>query len=255
VSSSSSSISINKQHPDDNRIVSTMNTAAEFYEWLMQIEQDPSVPSCEVEFAEDDSQPSLACTVSSSSTDSNGSCCEENSSLDTSLHSSSANSHDKLLLQQQQEEAPTKRRVSFAKNVQVREHAVTVGDHPFCFDGLPLTLDWEHAEDAVEYDIEISRERLQRYRMPPRLSYEERRERLFTVSDYNDNQVRNEEINMVINLLQQSWSQNYILPMPDLSAIIDDDETDDPDAANAHYEEVMEWKRNMSRHISPQTSL
>jgi hypothetical protein len=229
-----------------------MNTAAEFYEWLMQIEQDPSVPSCvEVEFAEDDSQPSLACTVSSSS----DSGSEENSSLDTSLHSSSANNdshHDKVQQQQQEQVPPPKRRISFAKSVQVREHAVTVGDHPFCFDGLPLTLDWEHAEFPVEYDIEISRERLQRYRMPPRLSYVERRERLFTVSDYNENQVRNEEINMVINLLEQSWSQNYILPMPDLSAIVDDDENDADNSQ--HYEEVMEWKRNMSRHNS-QTSL
>lgn len=208
-----------------------MNTAAEFYEWLMRIEQDPSVPSCEVEFAEDDSQPSLACTLSS--TDSSRG---ENSSLDTSLHSGSSAS--RCANNNNKQQIPMKRRVSFA-NVQVREYAVTVGDHPFCYDGLPLTLDWEHAPDPpVEFSIEVSRERLEKYRMPRRLSYEERRIKLFDVSDYSQDRVRNEEITMVINLLEQSWSQNYILPMPDLSVIVDDEDTDN------HYEEVMEWRRN-----------
>lgn len=211
-----------------------MNTAAEFYEWLMSIEQDPSVPSCEVEFVEDDSQPSLACTVGSSTDSSSG----ENSSLDTSLHSAASSSACHSRCANNKQQRPIKRRVSFA-NVQVREYAVTVGDHPFCFDGLPLTLDWEHSEDPVEYSIEVSRERMEKYRMPRRLSYEERRAKLFDVSDYSQDRLRHEEINMVINLLQQSWAQNYILPMPDLSVIVDDDEDTDN-----HYEEVMEWSRN-----------
>lgn len=34
----------------------------------------------------------------------------------------------------------------------VREHNVTVGDHPACCDCLPMSLDWEHGDD-IEYDI------------------------------------------------------------------------------------------------------
>ena len=238
-----------------------MNTATEFYEWLMTIEQDPSAaagapvgPSSkeqpaatwEVDFADgDDSQPSLACTVGSSSTADTEE--EENSSLDTSLHSISTASASITAspLSKSKRKASPKRSVSFS-SVEVREYAVTVGDHPFCFDGLPLTLDWEHTPDATVYDIEVSRQRMEKYRLPKRLSYEERREKLFSVSDYSQDRVRDEEINMVINLLQQSWAQhNHILPMPDISEIIEDDDDDEECATTIKpYFEEIRWKRN-----------
>jgi hypothetical protein len=37
------------------------------------------------------------------------------------------------------------RRVNFA-SVQIREHAITVGDHDWCEGSLPITLDWKHAK-------------------------------------------------------------------------------------------------------------
>jgi hypothetical protein len=49
------------------------------------------------------------------------------------------------------ESAPPKRSVTFG-NVQVREHSVTLGDHPLC-DNFPLTLDWAHTE-MKEYDLD-----------------------------------------------------------------------------------------------------
>jgi hypothetical protein len=37
-------------------------------------------------------------------------------------------------------------------NARIREHGVTLGDHPMCCDPLPLTLDWCHSDEIV-YDI------------------------------------------------------------------------------------------------------
>lgn len=42
--------------------------------------------------------------------------------------------------------------VSFT-SVEIREYNVTVGDHPCCATGFPLTLDWEYREvDNIEVD-------------------------------------------------------------------------------------------------------
>lgn len=40
------------------------------------------------------------------------------------------------------------KRVGFA-NVQVREYSVTIGDHPCCTMGCPLSLDWDYAAESV----------------------------------------------------------------------------------------------------------
>lgn len=37
-------------------------------------------------------------------------------------------------------------------NARIREHGITLGDHPMCCGPLPLTLDWCHSEERV-YDI------------------------------------------------------------------------------------------------------
>jgi hypothetical protein len=50
---------------------------------------------------------------------------------------------------------PTKRRkehkksVSFNRFLEIREHSLTVGDHPLCKDALPLSLAWEHGETEM----------------------------------------------------------------------------------------------------------
>lgn len=141
--------------------------------------------------------------------------------------------------------------VSFAHVVEVREYAVTIGDHPLCMDGLPLTLDWEHAEESFVLDIdECSQERRSRYALPRRMSYNERRERLFRVRDHTPTQVKNDEIGMVIQLLENSWAQPNILPAiemedieeeteADLSALEDDEEKPAPNE--------FCWRRNFRR--------
>lgn len=39
--------------------------------------------------------------------------------------------------------------VSFNRFLEVREHALTIGDHPLCRDSLPLSLAWEHGETEL----------------------------------------------------------------------------------------------------------
>jgi len=47
------------------------------------------------------------------------------------------------------------------QSVQIREHAVTIGDHPFCTVGVPIQLDWTFYEfPAVSIDMyEVARQR------------------------------------------------------------------------------------------------
>jgi hypothetical protein len=42
----------------------------------------------------------------------------------------------------------SKRSVSFTC-LEIREYNVTVGDHPCCTSGFPLTLDWDYAEGSI----------------------------------------------------------------------------------------------------------
>jgi len=69
------------------------------------------------------------------------------------------------------------RRLTFHPNVQVREYASTVSDHPCCTDSLPISLDWSHANDYY-MDIAHSRDRGLHYVPPPRLTVKQRFSRL-----------------------------------------------------------------------------
>ena len=148
---------------------------------------------------------------------------------------------------------PSKRGVTFDDRIQVREFALTVGDHPCCMGGLPLTLDWSHTEELVYKSLtECCAERRGRFKMPRKLDYEKRRERLFEVSTYSEQRVRNEEIDMVMNFLKSSWSEHTILPLPDF-VVEDDDDSDDEEEkdceiyVNPTKEQVVRWKRVVTR--------
>ena len=49
---------------------------------------------------------------------------------------------------------PNRRRQVHFGVVLVREHSLTIGDHPMCTDPLPLTLDWMHTGEK-RYDINL----------------------------------------------------------------------------------------------------
>jgi hypothetical protein len=143
---------------------------------------------------------------------------------------------------------PPRRSVSF-KSVEVREYSITVGDHPLCYDGLPLTLDWEHSDTVEIRDVSTSRERRGNYRAPRRLSFDERRDRLFSVAsslasssspcsfsgeassaaeiDSSPETDRSLELGLIIKMLHNSWSMNSILPPPILDDIDEDEEDEE----------------------------
>jgi len=74
--------------------------------------------------------------------------------------------------------------VSFNKFLEIRQHAVTIGDHPSCKDSLPISLDWEHAEPIlIDVDgYEAQRNGFRRRGNEMRLSYVERKNMLRSVS-------------------------------------------------------------------------
>jgi hypothetical protein len=140
--------------------------------------------------------------------------------------------------------SPVKRKVSLSSRVEVREYSMTIGDHPCCNDGLPMTLDWAFSTEFIYRDIEDSRVRSRAYRMPRRMDFEEKRERLFEVGQYTETETHNEEINMVMRMLQHSWSQNHILPAMKFEEIVDIDMGEEEEEKPKPIEPVITWKRN-----------
>mmetsp|Transcript_60813 Transcript_60813/g.170443 ORF Transcript_60813/g.170443 Transcript_60813/m.170443 type:complete len:208 (+) Transcript_60813:88-711(+) len=105
---------------------------------------------------------------------------------------------------------PSRKKSVSWDRIHTREFALVVGDHPLCQDGLPVSLDWQHvdlsepAPKIAGQEAPVS-ERKQSYTFPKRLSYQERRQRLYQVSGLTDDQVKNEEIDLVVRTLQESW--------------------------------------------------
>jgi hypothetical protein len=92
------------------------------------------------------------------------------------------------------EDSPkSQRRVQFAK-VQIREYALTLGDHPWCESGFPLSLDWKF---AAQHDVNIDdfeHERMSECdRSPRRLDVWERRNLLRRVSGYTTSELNGME--------------------------------------------------------------
>jgi hypothetical protein len=112
-----------------------------------------------------------------------------------------------------------KKRVSWDR-IQTREYSLVVGDHPFCRDGLPVSLDWQYHDSCSSSPIDSRpvSERKESYVFPKRLSYEERRDRLCSVSGLTAEQVKNEEIELVVRTLKEAWEHviDQVDPMADM---------------------------------------
>ena len=69
---------------------------------------------------------------------------------DDAMHSSSSVAS----LSKTSTSSPTSssKRVSFS-TVEVREYSLTIGEHPSCKDGLPITLDWHYNEESTVLDV------------------------------------------------------------------------------------------------------
>ncbi len=122
------------------------------------------------------------------------------------------------------------KRVSWDR-IHTREFTLVVGDHPMCQDGLPVSLGWQYDDHSCSAKpmnvgqtqtqngepitnsnpnpLNIS-ERRQSYVFPRRLTYEERRERLISVSNLTSDEIQNDEIDLVVRTLKESWETQYV---------------------------------------------
>mmetsp|Transcript_14263 Transcript_14263/g.23619 ORF Transcript_14263/g.23619 Transcript_14263/m.23619 type:complete len:183 (-) Transcript_14263:173-721(-) len=78
------------------------------------------------------------------------------------------------------------KRVCFS-TVEVREYSLTIGDHPLCRDGLPITLDWKYNEESTFLNIPYENRTLKQDSFPKRLDYDERLARLQRVTGITEN--------------------------------------------------------------------
>ena len=125
-----------------------------------------------------------------------------------------------------------KKRVSWDR-IHTREFALVVGDHPMCQDSLPVSLGWQYDDHSCsskdmnqivraqhigtgqipmteQQTTSTISERRQSYVFPRRLSYQERKERLVTVSNLTLDQIKNEEIDLVVRKMKESWEMHYV---------------------------------------------
>jgi hypothetical protein len=111
--------------------------------------------------------------------------------------------------------------------INTREFALVVGDHPLCNDGLPVSLGWKYSDCGPNSLAEAS-ERKQSYVFPRRLSYDERRQRLF-LGGLSAEQVKNDEIDLVVRTLNEAWDQgdmqhsDLMDPLAEITMLGDDD--------------------------------
>mmetsp|Transcript_22728 Transcript_22728/g.37619 ORF Transcript_22728/g.37619 Transcript_22728/m.37619 type:complete len:197 (-) Transcript_22728:149-739(-) len=125
----------------------------------------------------------------------------------------SASSSEASFISTEVEEAPSKRpkghkkSVSFNQFLEIREHALTIGDHPLCRDALPLSLAWEHGEtELMELNqYEEVRSGFRRSGNQMKLSYYERKNMLrkiagMTEADMRDHQRMHQSLPSASNL-------------------------------------------------------
>jgi hypothetical protein len=146
-----------------------------------------------------------------------------------------------------------KKRVSWDR-IHIREFALIVGDHPFCQDGLPVSLDWHHADNTEPGKkitcLEPLSERRTSYTFPKRLSYEERRERICSVSGLTDDQVKNDEIDLVVRTLQEAWESGCEDVVTPLRVVVDDDPTPmSDDRRDMDITMMNVWDDLISQHV------
>lgn len=165
--------------------------------------------------------------------------------------------------------AAPKKRVSFGRTVEVRSYDVIQGDHPSCT--LPLTLDWEPTSTS-QHDFAESLIRQSQYKMPQRLSLEERRLRLYgsvqdTMADFAQTDSSLDELmkgldellsavtvpGSPLNKDSNNNSSSSTLPLPvfEPSVCWDDYSTSLPLALASSYEEFLTMEKQPKRLDAP----
>ena len=82
--------------------------------------------------------------------------------------------------------------ISFSRYLEIREYALTIGDHPLCRDSLPLSLGWEHGETKVKdlNNFEEQRLPLRRIGSDMKLTYYERKNMLRKIAGMTEADIR-----------------------------------------------------------------
>lgn len=141
---------------------------------------------------------------------------------------------------------PASPRVCFSTHIEIREHSLTVGDHPCCRGGLPLTLDWAHSA-TYRKRISTTAVRSGPYQSPPILDYYSRRERLNTVSSEDEDVVHNKEVDFAMMYLDQALrrAEASLLPAPVYEDLTQSEEFMPEDVVPSKGEEPnIMWYRN-----------
>lgn len=148
---------------------------------------------------------------------------------ESSCGSSSSNNTPLINGMRKVKSVSSKKRVSWGR-IHTREFALVVGEHPLCQDGLPVSLDWLHSDETQPAMLfarapRVS-ERTHSYVFPRRLSYEERRQRICSVSGLTEDQVKNDEIDLIVRTLRESWNcgaSDNLAPPFDPTPLAEDD--------------------------------
>lgn len=108
--------------------------------------------------------------------------------------------------------------ISWNPEVEIREYGITMGDHPKCGDGCPLSLNWEY--DTKTKDVALSQERQSAYRIPKKLSLRERRRKLYgdIKEDVDENlrdfAIADANLDDMLRELDKSLTKIAIAPVP-----------------------------------------
>ncbi|CAJ1946088.1 unnamed protein product [Cylindrotheca closterium] len=104
----------------------------------------------------------------------------------------------------------SKKRVRWDR-VHKREFSLIVGDHPLCHDGLPVSFGWQYSDCRPDSLVNAS-ERIQSYVFPRRMSYDERRQLLFS-GGLSADQVKSDEIDLIVRTLSEVWDTSGMANM------------------------------------------
>ena len=111
----------------------------------------------------------------------------EEAKLEQQSRAASPSSPSQVTHKKKQKKNTVHKKVEFV-TVQIREHALTVGEHDWCDGRLPLSLDWKHTETKVYHVDYYELVRDRKGRLPrgqlPKLDYYQRQLRLRRVSGY-----------------------------------------------------------------------
>jgi hypothetical protein len=105
-------------------------------------------------------------------------------------HPCDCDDEDSCCNENQGERSPTRKRVSFA-DVEVRQYSITIGDHPCCVMGCPLSLDWGYSIcRPLSLEAYEAQRPARRSRLELLTTCEERRRILADDGGYSEGEIR-----------------------------------------------------------------